>query len=259
MPSLYGSAGGANRKLRELYARDSGGTTRKLRELWGRDAGGANRKIFSAGARLASAPFIDSFSFGYAGETWSRDQSRSTLDFSPGSLIRFNMFMTARGVASTQTLGQMIAGVIVPIDLGRSVNFVADQPCLRIDTSITGLSGNNLTDSDKNNHSVSWPDHLAFGLGGDGLNYNLTSETIEGGRTDYPEAYIYQYPITNIPLTGNSISSYSSQYIYLRVYFFTSSRKTSSSGTITQFVCGIPNRSVTIIGSDGTEYPVDFE
>lgn len=47
MPSLYGSAGGANRKLRELYARDSGGTTRKLRELWGRDAGGTNRKIFS--------------------------------------------------------------------------------------------------------------------------------------------------------------------------------------------------------------------
>lgn len=47
MPDLYGLAGGASRKLRELYARDSGGTTRKLRELWGRDAGAVNRKIFS--------------------------------------------------------------------------------------------------------------------------------------------------------------------------------------------------------------------
>ena len=67
MPSLYGSAGGANRKLRELYARDSGGTTRKLRELWGRDAGGANRKVFSGIDCSISWEDLDDGSVGWSG------------------------------------------------------------------------------------------------------------------------------------------------------------------------------------------------
>ena len=48
MPELWGKDSGVNRKLRELYARDSGGTTRKLRELYGKDSSGVTRKIFSS-------------------------------------------------------------------------------------------------------------------------------------------------------------------------------------------------------------------
>lgn len=118
MPSLYGSAGGANRRLRELYARDSGGTTRKLREMWGRDAGAVNRKIFSSGvdwhvsyssSGLFSISLNTGDSFRVDRAEGAGDGSYSvTYTFSPAILLQPSLSIMAE---SERDMGQTLVDV----------------------------------------------------------------------------------------------------------------------------------------------------
>lgn len=250
MPSLYGSAGGANRKLRELYARDSGGTTRKLREMWGRDAGGVNRKVFSAGARLASAPYVAMDTGGHD-TIWSLTTSSTCNIDSSGLHASVEAQANNRNNNDPVSSGMLWWGIVVPLDLGVTESFVSGSPCLRASEEIQAVLENpNYGDS---HYAGTQPDRFGVRLNFyGGFDYADTSGELTGNSPNYA--------IAPSSVNASGTGPYNKEIVYLHLYCYINDRSVGANKILyCRMSFTVPNNAFTVIGNGGTEYPVIFE
>ena len=135
MPSLYAPADAVNRKLRELYARDTGGTNRKLREAWARDAAGTNRKIFSGADCQAQnwSPFVLSGDGSFSG-SWTIviEDKMGLFKLIFDGPITFAPSQTVCTISSFTNTNPNVAAMYIEDDSGNyfASGLLKNKPCI---------------------------------------------------------------------------------------------------------------------------------
>ena len=252
---IYGSVNGVTRKAKKLYA-NVNGVTRGIKELWA-NVNGVTRKIYSSGAKLSANPYINSADGGYSGVGFKISTNYSSVSFS-NSAIDFDI--SCKLDKGHQRTAQMLMGVTIPVDLGKVASFSSGNSILRLNKNLFGYSGNNwhINIYDSSNDEFR-PDSMNVKLTQYDLSYVNTSGVISSGDPIRVGNYEYRYDIENAPITSKAVRSFSSQYVYINVYFtLHATSQYEDRWHVSQFNCTIPEGVFTIIDSSGNEYPVNF-
>ena len=254
---IYGSVNGVTRKAKKLYA-NVNGVTREIKELWA-NVNGVTRKIYSSGAKLSANPYINRAST-YSGEVrFEILTSYSSVSVS-NSAINFDISYQL-GTGSHLT-AQMVMGITIPVDLGKVASFssASENPILRLNKNLCGYFGNNwhiYVQDPSNLESI--PKSMNIQLTERSLSWVDTSGVISSGNPIRVGDYECRYDIENAPITSKAVRSFSSQYIYINVYFtLYATTQNKNRQQVGQFSCTIPEGAFSIIDSSGTEYPVNF-
>jgi hypothetical protein len=249
--SIYGNVGGVSRKAKELYG-NVGGVTRKLKSAYA-NVNGVVRKIFGNGVHLATQPYITYSTFG-RDTKWELDSNNvCSIDFT-GLFTDCHMKADYSNDESSEDYREpsIKFGVVIPLSFDGLESF-GPRTVFRLNTAIKAEHSYKSPGSSNIYGTIS--DAFILGLDfKDGIPYVPKASMEDDSVSDS----IFSLNAGNANF--NTSGTYSAQRVYLSAAFEIPSMHISNHE---KCLCGmklsIPNGAVSIIDSDGTEYPVNFE